>query len=377
MKGMSLSSLHNVFTCTTPIQHIEPKPIPKPSIIEVPSDDAHLQCTLYPLPNSELCYYVDSLPNPSESLLQCHHNPTPLKELTEDKILEKCHMLYPDVSHITGVLSYWVHHGRENEVDKPLINALLFLDHDLAVSVLQQLRQPHAQLAMAQHPHKIWKIDGNSVIILLMLTTLMDSTTHAVDTLLDCGASGLGYLHHNWVIRNNIPMKTLPYLIPVYNADGTLNKSGSITHTCDLVVTINNHIETLTFVVTNTGSSDAILGLSWLRFYNPLVNWCTGNICFTTCPSACSLVPLTPHGPCINMESDCGDSVVQHGPDGDHLHCLEEYPTLLVNLMTWMLSSKNGVTFLVLNYSLMTSLSSVWISTSVITNPLVMRLIQE
>jgi hypothetical protein len=288
---MSPSPPPNVFTCATPIKHIEPKPVPKASMIEVPSDDARLQRTLYPSPNGELCYHIDSPPDPAESPLNCPHHPTPAKEITEAKILEKCRALYPDVDRIAGVLSRWIHHGREGEVDKPLINALLFLDHDLAISVLRQLRQPRAQLANVRSPHRIRKIDGNSVVIPLTLTTLTDSTAHAVDTLLDCGASGLGYLHHNWVTKNNIPTKALPYPIPVYNADGTLNKSGSITHTCELVVTIDDHVETLTFAVTNTGSSNAILGLSWLRFHNPLVDWRTGKICFTNCPSACCLAP--------------------------------------------------------------------------------------
>jgi hypothetical protein len=292
-------------------------------MIEVPSDDARLQRTLYPSPNGELCYHIDSPPDPAESPLNCPHHPTPAKEITEAKILEKCRALYPDVDRIAGVLSRWIHHGREGEVDKPLINALLFLDHDLAISVLRQLRQPRAQLANVRSPHRIRKIDGNSVVIPLTLTTLTDSTAHAVDTLLDCGASGLGYLHHNWVTKNNIPTKALPYPIPVYNADGTLNKSGSITHTCELVVTIDDHVETLTFAVTNTGSSNAILGLSWLRFHNPLVDWRTGKICFTNCPSACCLAPPPP----VNVTMDCSTSAVDHGPDGEHIRCFEEYPT--------------------------------------------------
>jgi len=140
----------------------------------------------------------------------------------------------------------------------------------------------------------------------------------------DHGAISTGYLHHNWVIKNNIPMKTLPYPIPVYNADSTLNKSGSITHTCDLVVTIDDHVKTLTFVVTDTGSSNAILGLSWLCPHNPLVNWHTGKICFTNCPSACRLAP---HPPPANVGTHCDDSAVDHGPDSEHICCFEEYPT--------------------------------------------------
>lgn len=119
-------------------------------------------------------------------------------------------------------------------------------------------------------------------------------------------------------------MKALPYPIPVYNADGTLNKSGSITHTCELMVTVEDHVETLTFAVTNTGSSDAILGLSWLCFHNPLVNWHTGQICFTNCLSACSLAPNPSP---VNVETDCNYSAVDHGPDSKHICCFGEYPT--------------------------------------------------
>jgi len=135
--------------------------------------------------------------------------------------------------------------------------------------------------------------------------------------LLYCGASGLGYLHHNWVAKNNILTKALPYPVPVYNADSTLNKSGSITHMCELVVTIGDHVET------NTGSSNAIIGFLWLRFHNPLVDWRTGKICFTNCPSACCLAPPPP----VDVKMGCSDSAVDHGHDDEHIRHFDEYST--------------------------------------------------
>ena len=99
------------------------------------------------MPTSNVLYilrpmvnYAITLTPRLTSLSPCYTIPTtPSKELMEDKILEKCRTLYPDVGRIMNVLSRWVHHGRENKIDKPLINALLFLDHDLAISVLRQL----------------------------------------------------------------------------------------------------------------------------------------------------------------------------------------------------------------------------------------------
>jgi len=138
---MSPSPTLNVPTCDTSIHTIEPKPVPKVSMIKVPSDDAHLQRTQFPSPNGELCYHVDSPPDPLDNCPRTTRPPAQHKELTKDIILNKCRKLYPNIQQITNVLSQWVHKGREVEIDQRLVNALLFLDRELSISVLRQLRQ--------------------------------------------------------------------------------------------------------------------------------------------------------------------------------------------------------------------------------------------
>jgi len=299
-------------------------------MIEVESDDAHLQRTLNPSPNGELCYHIDYPPDPTSPPTS---QPVPLtksKDLTEDIILDKCQNLYPDIPRITQVLSRWVHCGRESEINEPLINALLFLDRDLALSVMRQLRCPRAQLSNF-HPGGIGKIVGKSVVIpLSLVSSTADSLPYKIDALLDCGASGWGYLHHDWVTEHNIPTIALPYPIPVYNADGTLNTSGSITHVADLVMTIGDHIEMLTFAVTNTGSSEAILGYSWLHFHNPHVSWRTGKTCFVDCPSTCGSTPTNKRFyptsiPDISSHAtpDLRSATV-HGPDAERMRSLDD-----------------------------------------------------
>ncbi|KAF9470060.1 hypothetical protein BDN70DRAFT_763222, partial [Pholiota conissans] len=91
--------------------------------------------------------------------------------------------------------------------------------------------------------------------------------------LIDCGASKFGYMHADFASKHNLPTIPLPHPIGVYNADGSLNCGGSITHVSRLRMTIGDHSEILTFRLTNTGSSDVILGLDWLHFHNPLVDW--------------------------------------------------------------------------------------------------------
>lgn len=43
---------------------------------------------------------------------------------------------------------------------------------------------------------------------------------------------------------------------------------------------IGTHQEQIAFRVTDTGSSNKILGLDWLRFHDPLVNWTDGKLFF-------------------------------------------------------------------------------------------------
>jgi len=87
-------------------------------------------------------------------------------------------------------------------------------------------------------------------------------------------------------------------------------------------MTIGEHVETLTFAITNTGSSNIILGFSWLKFHNPLVNWRTAMLCFNDCPTACTHGTMAPAYPQRCTVSD--GSAVDHGPDAEFIHRLSE-----------------------------------------------------
>ncbi|KIK80100.1 hypothetical protein PAXRUDRAFT_54534, partial [Paxillus rubicundulus Ve08.2h10] len=68
--------------------------------------------------------------------------------------------------------------------------------------------------------------------------------------------------------------------IPVYNAYGTLNQGGMITHYVMFCMTIGHHSEWLTFGVTNLGKGELFLGHEWLKHHNPSINWQTGSVKF-------------------------------------------------------------------------------------------------
>ena len=75
--------------------------------------------------------------------------------------------------------------------------------------------------------------------------------------------------------------------VPVYNVDGTPNEAGSIKEVVDLVLRFKDHLERVLFAVTNLGSQDVILGLTWLREHNPEVDWKTGEVKMSRCSQQC------------------------------------------------------------------------------------------
>ncbi|ESK83158.1 hypothetical protein Moror_14995 [Moniliophthora roreri MCA 2997] len=73
---------------------------------------------------------------------------------------------------------------------------------------------------------------------------------------------------------------TLPHWIKVFNVDGTPNKSAWITKSVTATYTVGAKRLTDTFLISGLGSEEVILGLPWLRKYNPRVDWNTGRTAF-------------------------------------------------------------------------------------------------
>src|SRR5277367_3764455 len=79
--------------------------------------------------------------------------------------------------------------------------------------------------------------------------------------------------------------------IPVYNADGTLNKSGSVTEYAELRVQIQDHSERMYFAVSDLGDTDCFIGHEWLKQHNPDIDWQRSKLTFSRCPESCGYTP--------------------------------------------------------------------------------------
>jgi hypothetical protein len=175
------------------------------------------------------------------------------------------------------VLRHWSNRQRTSEIQQELLSRLRAADFHLQNNILRELKRPRTWIR---------RIDQNSVIIPISITTLDDRRTFSLRGLLDSGATGC-YIDKGFVQAKKINLETLPRSIPVYNADGSHNSNGPIQAVAKFRLQIADHVELCNFAVTNTGKADVIIGFDWLRKHNPLIDWRTGNIVLNRCPSSC------------------------------------------------------------------------------------------
>ena len=90
--------------------------------------------------------------------------------------------------------------------------------------------------------------------------------------LLDTGATE-NFIDQTTVNKLQLGTKRLPYARKVFNVNGTLNRSGTITKACDLLVTQGNKKERTRFFVTNLGSNRMLFGYPWFKKFNPNIDW--------------------------------------------------------------------------------------------------------
>ena len=104
--------------------------------------------------------------------------------------------------------------------------------------------------------------------------------------LVNCGATGQ-FMDWGYVECNRLSIRKLQCAIPVFNVDGTHNEAGSIMEIVDTILWYNRHMECTSFVVTNLGKQDIILGFTWLQEHNPEINWQTRKVVMSWCPDKC------------------------------------------------------------------------------------------
>ncbi|ESK81074.1 pro-pol protein, partial [Moniliophthora roreri MCA 2997] len=99
------------------------------------------------------------------------------------------------------------------------------------------------------------------------------------NALLDSGAGGL-FMSPEKASKLGLEQTQLPHRIKVFNVDGTPNKTAWITKSVTATYAIGTKRLMDTFLISGLGSEEVILGLPWLRKYNPKVDWNSGQTTF-------------------------------------------------------------------------------------------------
>jgi hypothetical protein len=97
-------------------------------------------------------------------------------------------------------------------------------------------------------------MNGSSMMILVTLEGLNNLKGCTVTGLINSGATG-GFINECVVEEQGMEREALPIPVPVYNADGTLNKGGLITHVACLRLTVRDHTEVFPLAIMDTGKA--------------------------------------------------------------------------------------------------------------------------
>ena len=98
--------------------------------------------------------------------------------------------------------------------------------------------------------------------------------------LIDSGASAYGFINTKLVRNHNLKTDSLPYSRSLKVFDGTESVSGKITHVAHVTLQISGHSESILLFVTSLAYFDIVLGLPWLQFHDPTINWAQKNLLF-------------------------------------------------------------------------------------------------
>jgi len=127
---------------------------------------------------------------------------------------------------------------------------------------------------------------GTSIILPIEVSTTDTSKVHSVKALLDSGATG-NFIDRDFVQTKGINTRSISRPIPVYNVDGSPNETGQISEVVDVVLRYKTHSERTLLAVSSLGKQNMILSYTWLKDYNPEVNWQTREVQMNRCPPRC------------------------------------------------------------------------------------------
>ncbi|QRW23889.1 Retrotransposable element Tf2 protein [Rhizoctonia solani] len=117
----------------------------------------------------------------------------------------------------------------------------------------------------------------------LFTISIQPKQAEPIEVLIDSGATS-SFLHPRTAELLRLPLIDLPSPRTVTMLDGSSPQAGKIWKKANLTFSFDGKIMTETFLICNTGSHAAILGLKWLDAHNPEIDWNARTLSFPHSP---------------------------------------------------------------------------------------------
>ena len=120
----------------------------------------------------------------------------------------------------------------------------------------------------------------------IRLPIKLATETQIVETtaLINCGAAG-NFINISLLSKANFPLCRLSKPIHTYNVGGTANIKGTIGWKAHMEILFCHSKESINLMVLSLGRQQAILGMPWLRKWNPKIDWISNTISVPKSPS--------------------------------------------------------------------------------------------
>ncbi|QRW23994.1 Retrotransposable element Tf2 protein [Rhizoctonia solani] len=124
---------------------------------------------------------------------------------------------------------------------------------------------------------------GKEISPLFTISIKPEKQAEHLEVLIDSGATS-SFLHPRTAESLRLPLIDLPSPCTVTMLDGSSPQAGKIWKKANLTFSLDGKKMTETFLICNTGSHAAILGLKWLDAHNPEIDWNAQTLSFPHTP---------------------------------------------------------------------------------------------
>ena len=132
---------------------------------------------------------------------------------------------------------------------------------------------------------EVRKIEGRilrEVTVKIGLERIDTQKGITVEELLDSGATGL-VMSSEFAKKQGFKLKKLERLMNVRNLNRLFNKEGPIEYIVEVNIYYQDHRERMEIDIMGDQKWTVILEMPWLAYYNPEIDWRTGEVKMTRC----------------------------------------------------------------------------------------------